>query len=192
MPKFANPLGIAVLAATFLLLPSCASIQGDDGTKIKISVSDKSEGYALLYDLVSKEKNVSKLLLIKRDTPQLKAVVKKIAAASKQATAELEKLAKSGEPLNLKITHLPRIEQKSRELIDAETGKALLHAKDVQFEFMLLNSQAEGMNYAAYLAKALAGVETNPVRQEFLRRTEKTFSQLHDEVYQMILNRYAR
>ncbi len=156
------------------------------------STSELSEGYALLYDLASREKNVSKVLIIKKDTPQLKAVIKEIAEFSKQTANELELMAKSDKAIDLKTTNLPRLENKTREMIDSETGKALLKSHDAQFEFKLLQSQVEGTNYASYLAKALAEVESNAERKTFLLKTASGFSALHDKVYQMILGRYVR
>lgn len=152
----------------------------------------QDEGYALLYDLVSKEKHVSKLLLIKWETPQLKAVIQKVARDSKKIAQELEKLAKQNPPLNLKVTRLPLIEQKARDLIEKEEGKGLLHTSDKPFEFKLLQSQISGMNYGSHLAEALLETETNAARRDFLQRAQGTLTGLRDEIYQMVLERYAR
>ncbi|MEO7677024.1 MAG: hypothetical protein ABIV39_09705 [Verrucomicrobiota bacterium] len=155
-------------------------------------IAHQAEGYALLYDLVSKEQNVSKLLIIKRDSPPLKAVIQKVARESKQIAKELEQLARQNPPLNLKSTGLPVIEQKARELIEKEEGKGLLRATGQPFEFKLLLSQIEGLNYGSHLAAALVETETNAARRAFLQRTQTTLASLRDEIYQMILERYAR
>jgi len=179
------------LFVVVVCLVGCAS-PGREASETPVNVSQLSEGYALLYDLLSKEKHVNLLLLVKKETPQLKAVIKKIAEGSGEIANELETLSKANPPLNLKVTNLPRVEQDARAIIDSETGKALLKVKGVPFEFKLLHSQVQGMSYGAYLAKALAEVETNATRKAFLQKTEKKLFALHDEVYQMILNRYAR
>ncbi len=145
-----------------------------------------------MYNLVSKEKNVSKLLIIKRDSPQLKAIIQKVARDSKQIAQELETLAKQNPPLNLKFAHLPLVEQKTRDLIEKEEGKGLLRTSDKPFEFKLLQSQIEGMNYGSHLAEALLETETNAARRAFLQRAQKTLAGLRDEIYQMVLERYTR
>ncbi len=132
------------------------------------------------------------MLLIKLESKQVDSVISRIADASKKTTEELESLAKENPPLELKFTHLPLMEEKSRDLIEKDTGKQLISTSGVQFEFMLLQSQVQGMDYAANLAGALLESETSPKRRAFLQRTQKTFAAFHDEIYQMILNRYIR
>jgi hypothetical protein len=95
-------------------------------------------------------------------------------------------------PLNLTVTHLPRIEHAARESIDKETSKQILNSQGVNLEFNMVSSQLAAMNYAAHLARSLAVVETNPRRKEFLLRTDRNFSELHAQVYKMLLTRYQR
>jgi hypothetical protein len=151
---------------------------------------DLSEGYALLYDLVSKEKQSSQLSIIKKIPPELKSPLERISETSKVTAKELETLARIDPPLNLKVTHLPRIEQAARESIAKETSKEILHSTGVDLEFKMLTSQLTGMNYAAHPARSLAVVETNPRRKEFLQRTDRKFSELHGQVYKMLFIRH--
>jgi hypothetical protein len=134
---------------------------------------DLSEGYALLYDLVSKEKQSSQLSIIKTMSP-------------------VEPLARINPPLNLEVTHLPRIEQAQRESIDKETTKQMLRSTGVDLEFNRVSSQLAAVNYAVHLARSLAIVETNPCRKEFLQRTDRKFSELHGQVYKMLFTHYQR
>jgi hypothetical protein len=53
----------------------------------------------------------------------------------------------------------------------------------------LVSSQLPAMNYVAHLAHSLAVVETNPRRKEFLQQTDRTFSELHGQVYKMLFTR---
>ena len=55
-----------------------------------------------------------------------------------------------------------------------------------------MSSRLAGMNYGAHLARSLAVVETNPWRKDFLLRTDRTFTELHGQVYKMLLTRYQR
>jgi hypothetical protein len=122
----------------------------------------------------------------------LKSLLERISETSKATAKELETLARINPPLNLKVTHLPRIEQATRESIDKETSKEILHSKGVALEFNMVSSQLAGMHYAAHLARSLAVVETTPQRKAFLQRTDRKFSELHNQASKMLFTRYQR
>ena len=176
------------------VLSACATLEpsATGGAPTKVNVSEFSEGYGLLYDLVSKEKQSSLLSIIKTTSPELKSLLERISETSKATAKELETLVKLDPTRNLKVTNLPRIEQDTRDSIDKETSKELLQSKGVDLEFHVLSSQLPAMNYAAHLARSLAVVETNPRRREFLLQTDRKFSDLHGQVYKMLLTRYQR
>src|ERR1700730_11484690 len=176
------------------VLSGCATVErgATERAPIKVNASEISDGYALLYDLVSKEKQSSLLSIIKKESPELKSLLERISDTSKATAKELDTLARIDPPLNLKTTHLPRIEQAARESIDKETSKGFLHSDGLDLEFNMVSSQLAAMNYAAHLARSLALVETNPRRKEFLQRTARKFSELHGQVYKMLFARYQR
>ena len=176
------------------VLSACATLEpsATGGAPTKVNVSEFSEGYGLLYDLVSKEKQSSLLSIIKTTSPELKSLLERISETSKATAKELETLVKLDPTRNLKVTNLPRIEQATRDSIDKETSKELLQSKGVDLEFHVLSSQLPAMNYAAHLARSLAVVETNPRRREFLLQTDRKFSDLHGQVYKMLFTRYQR
>jgi hypothetical protein len=180
--------------AAMWVLSACATLEpsATEGAPTKVNVSEFSEGYGLLYDLVSKEKQSSLLSIIKTMSPELKSLLERISETSKATAKELETLVKLDPTRNLKVTNLPRIEQATRDSIDKETSKELLQSKGVDLEFHMLSSQLPAMNYAAHLARSLAVVETNPRRREFLLQTDRKFSDLHGQVYKMLFTRYQR
>ncbi len=186
--------GLSITLAAIWVLSGCAILEprAKEGAPTKVNVSEFSEGYALLYDLVSKEKRASLLSIIKKESPELKSLLERVSEASKTTAKELETLAKLNPPLNLKVTHLPRIEEAARESIDKETSKAILNSEGVHLEFTMVSSQLAGMNYAAHLARSLAVGEPSPQRKEFLQRTDRKFSDLHRQMYNMLYARYQR
>jgi hypothetical protein len=97
--------------------------------------------------------------IIKKESPELKSLLERISEASKATAKELETLATIQPALNLKVTHLPRIEQAARESIDRETSKQILNSQGVDLEFNIVSSQLTGMNCAAHLARSLAVVD---------------------------------
>ncbi len=184
---FANAAKFAGLAVVAMLFVNCASFNPKVREQSKISVSEKSEGYAILYDLVSDEKHISKLSIIKRERPEFKSLIKRIAVAAKETATGFEAFAKKDPQLNLKVTHLPMAEQKARDSISSQMGKQILTSSGDPFESKLLMTQVEGLNYAAHLAQVLAEMETDLTRKQFLEKAAQKFTGLHDEVYQMLL-----
>jgi hypothetical protein len=117
--------------------------------------------------------------------PTRKSLLERISETSRATAEELDTLATMHPPPHLKVTHLPRIEQATRDSIDKETRNQILRSHGVDLEFNLVSSQLAGMNYGAHLARSLAVVETNPGRRDFLLRTDRTFTELHGQVYKM-------
>lgn len=185
---------LSITLAAVWLLSGCALLEprAKNDAPTNVNVSERSAGYALLYDLATQQKHSNLLSLIKKETPELKALLEKISKTSQATATELETLAKMSPPLNLKVTHLPRIEQATRDSIAKETSKEVLRSNGVEMELTMVSSQLSGMNYAAHLARSLALVEGNPRRKEFLQRSDRTYSELHDQVYKMLSTRYLR
>jgi hypothetical protein len=186
--------GISITLAAIWIFSGCTLLEprAKNDAPTHVNVSERSAGYAVLYDLASQQKHSSLLSLVKTETPELKSLLERISKTSQATVAELEALAALNPPLNLKVTRLPRIEQATRDSITEETSKEILHRNGVELEFTMVSSQLAGMNYAAHLARSLALVETNPRRKEFLQRTDRKYSELHDQVHKMLFVRYQR
>jgi hypothetical protein len=184
--------GLSIALATICVLSGCATVEppAKERAPTRVNFAELSEGYSLLYDLMSKEKQSSLLSIIKKESPELKSLLEKISETSKATATELDTLAKTQPLLNLKVTHLPRMEQAARDSIDKETSKEILHSSGVELEFNMVSSQLAAMNYAAHLARSLAVVETIPARKAFLQRTDRKFSELHSQVHKMLFTRY--
>src|SRR4051812_48774793 len=62
---------------------------------------------SLLYDLLNDEKNVDKLLIIKRESDELHQLVKDISTTADEGAKKLEQLAKADRTLDLHAMGLP-------------------------------------------------------------------------------------
>src|SRR5258708_28546721 len=89
----------------------------------------QSHGYALLYDLMGDERNVSKLLIVKRGRPELGILIKRISNICGEAHEQLEKFAKADPQVDLKDQGLPAAEIQTRKEISRTRGKELLANK---------------------------------------------------------------
>ncbi|HUR45068.1 MAG TPA: hypothetical protein VMZ27_04250 [Candidatus Saccharimonadales bacterium] len=150
-----------------------------------------SNGYALLYDLMGDEKNVSKLLIIKRERNELKEIVKAISHTAGEAHKQLDAFAKADPSLGLKDKGLPAAEVATRESISKAKAKELLTDKGKDFELQLLLSQNEALTYGQHLALTAALKETSAPRVQFLQSLSRDLGQLRQRVIAMLSAHYS-
>ncbi|HZR20210.1 MAG TPA: hypothetical protein VFE51_23205 [Verrucomicrobiae bacterium] len=181
-------LGSAMLP-TWLLLTGCCATESNS-SKTEALVEPAKAGTAatlnnaldLLHDLLGDEKNLSKVLIIKEASPQLKELVKKISATAKADLKTLEAFQKTGDAPAWGHLGLPSGERATRAAISKSKEHELLHSKDSEFEFQLLLSQAEGLNYGAYLARVAAESDPNTAHASQLSAISRDLAQLRSEV----------
>jgi hypothetical protein len=149
------------------------------------------QGYRLLAELVGDEKDVSKLLLIKHERPELGTLIKEISATCAQAHKELLAFAKTDPSLDFKTDVLPAAERETRQQISKERRKELLHAKGKPLEVGLLLTQVEALTYAHQLAAVLAQSDSVAERKKFLVRLATDLQQLQGKVKDMLLAHYS-
>ena len=149
-------------------------------------VLSRNNSASLLYEIVSDEKHLSKLLIIKRDRKELHELVKKISETSATTAEVLEKFAKEDTQFDLKQPNLPPAEIATRELQSKTLTKELLHSSGPEFEFQLLLTQAQALGYAQALATVTAANETDQKRREELTKISSNLTQLYEAVLQML------
>jgi hypothetical protein len=152
-----------------------------------IRAEDLPAGYALLFKLLSDEKDVSKLLLIKHENRALHEVIKEISRVTGDARKSVEKFGKAAR-INLEDQQLPAIETAARESISKEKAKQLLGSKGNDFQFRLLLSQNEALTYGRHLALALRNGEPDAPRREFLESLASRLDDLQTRVLKMLNN----
>lgn len=151
----------------------------------------QNEGYSLLYDLMSKQKDVDKLLFIKKEKPDVGTVIERIAATCTNAAQKMESFRTEDPSLNLEVKSLPSVEEATRASIESQRTSELLFSAGKDFEVHLLLSQAEGISYGAHLAKVLAEEEKHNGRKEYMMHLSKELQDLHKGVLEIISSRYA-
>ena len=188
MPRLLR--GAVVILALLLL---CASLPGakERRSADNKSVEVRNNAASLLYDLLREEKDVRKLLVIKRDSDELHTLIKAVAKEAGESAKALEALARRDTTLDLRTSGLPPGERAARESISKAKAGELLRAKGNDFEFRLLLTQVEALNYASHLAKVAAENDTVAERVEFLDGLSKRTARLRDEVVELLRARAA-
>ena len=186
------------IAAVFLLcvLCGCKSFQSQSPTaqsesapasaKRNVNLPIRNNALALLDDLLNDEKNVSKILLVKHHSDGLAKLIKDISSTAGQGAKMLDEFPKNEPGLDLRRLDLPPGEMAGRKLISKTKEHLLLSSKDAEFEFQLLLTQSEALNYGAHLAMVVADCETQPERvREFLKLSAQ-MRDLHERVLAML------
>jgi len=177
-----RPWVCGTLIVCALAVAGCSTVQKALPTAAWHKARVRNEGYSLLYQLMSQDSDVAKILIIKHADPPVADVIKEIASTCGQAKKELEQFHEKDRHLSFEMTNLPQIEQKTRAAIESTVTKQLLFSSGKTFERRLLFTQAESMNYAAHLATVLHNQEDNPARQAFLATLSQQCTTLHDRV----------
>jgi hypothetical protein len=150
------------------------------------NLQTRNNALALLDDLMNDEKNVSKILIIKHNSDELGKLIGDISKTAGNDAKMLEALAKTEPGLNLKSFDLPPGEMATRKAISKTKQELLLHSKDAEFQFQLLLTQVEALNYGAHLALVIAENESQSERtREFLRMSAELRA-LHERVLAML------
>jgi hypothetical protein len=156
-----------------------------------VASSTNSHGYALLYDLVKDEKDVSKLRFIKHERTELKSLLQEIARVNHDACSRLEAFAKTNHEIDIKNQGLPAAEVQARGAIGKFKQSSILHSKDKDLEIQLLLSENEALTYGSHLAQVVSAAEADPSRKQFLQQLAATLSKLQGNVIDLLRKHYS-
>jgi hypothetical protein len=131
--------------------------------KSKIEV--RNNAASLLADLLGDEKNVSKILIIKRNSAELGRLIKAISKTADDGAEQLEALAKNDTTLNLHALQLPPGEIATRAAMSKTKEHELIFSSGEKFELNLLLTQTEALDYGSHLAKIAAENSSSPEQQ---------------------------
>jgi hypothetical protein len=109
-------------------------------------------------------------------------LVQNIAKTTGRGADLLQSLAKNEPGLNLKATSLPPGEIATRKAIAKLKEDLLLHSKDAEFEFQLLLTQVEALNYGANLAQVAAENEPQANHSREFLALGAQLKGLHEQV----------
>lgn len=181
----------AVLVSFALLAGGCTLHQSSEEVPVKSrNGSTDHHGYALLFALLSDEKDLSKLLIVKRERAELRDLIKAISETAARGHQQLEAFAKADRSLNLLKQGLPPAESTTRASISRATAKELMAGSGKELELRLLLTQNEALTYGMHLAETVAKAERDPQRTKYLQQLAGELGQLQRRVVAMLLANY--
>jgi hypothetical protein len=160
------------------LRSSSMATPSEKPTKLEV----RNNAASLLSDLLNDEQNVDKVLIVKRASPDVAALVKLIAATAATHVRELDEMASNDPALDLRAIDLPPGEVATRDATAKAEERALLFSGGTNFEFNLLFSQAQAQNYGGQLAAVAAKNSEHPGQVHTFDTISKTMERLDAQV----------
>jgi hypothetical protein len=192
--QFRLPSRSTVLAAAVVLvwgLGGCSLLGPKPSMQTPIDDPESVNiGYVLLYDLVAKQKNTDKLLIIKRVSSEVRALIEELSNAAGELNDELERFAKQDRLIKLDRRVLPLIEALQRENVQAERGKQFLETSGKEFERLLLLTQSGVLTMERHISRVMRDKELNPERKAFWEGAVKTFDRLYAKLVKLLEDQY--
>jgi hypothetical protein len=184
-----NPPLFALASIAFLSALGCAS-EAPPPPPAKGAPS--AHGYALLYEILGQEKDVSKLLVVKRERDDFEAVIDSISEVTGKAYDDLGELGKADRSLDLTDNGLPAGERAAREAIAASKRNALLTENGEEFEMLMALAQGEALGYLVGLTESLSRAEPDPERLAFVQALWRDARRLQESLLALVRTRYRR
>lgn len=172
-----------------MLLVGCQSVPtADPATQKQVTIN---QGYALLYDTISQETQVDKILILKKPGKDVSDVLTEIAQLAQQTKKQLDTYAKADASLGYDKDGLPPMESASRKAVSSDTTRTILFSGGKAFEFNMLLSQYQAMNYVVYLSESLAKEDPNDTRKTYMTQLAKDARALRDQVIKLLQTPYV-
>jgi len=132
------------------------------------------------------EKNVSKILIVKGSSDELRNLIKTISRTADDGGKRLAELARRDPTLDLQVVGLPVGEKAAREAEAKTEEHELLFSSGANFAFNLLMTQAQALGYGSHLAAVAAKNAPSTEQGDQLRLLGASLDQLGKQVAQMI------
>lgn len=178
------------ILVSVLVLGGCATTPVEQPPSASQKQRMLNEGYSMLYDAVSKQKQTDKLLLIKLESKEVKTVIGGLSDAAERIQKDLDEAAKRDPRLELRLQPLPEIEVEARKSANFERLKDLLGQTGKEFERLLLLTQSGALNAERHLAKTLSEKETDPHRKKLMQEVSRVFDDQYQKVVRLLEAEY--
>ena len=149
-----------------------------DASKIEV----RNNAASLLYDLLGDEKDVSKILIIRRRPARVSRVIKAISKTAGDGQDQIDALAKEDKTLDLHALQLPPGETATRAAISKTKEHELIFSSGEKFELNLLLTQTDALDYGSHLAKIAAENSSSPEQKSKFHSLDLALNALFQRV----------
>lgn len=177
----------AALLVACLWLIGCAS----GAVAVQQEIPPRTAGYAALYNLMSRNSGVNKLLIFKSVPPEVEDAIDAYAQQCGNAADQIKQFAEDDKSIDLDAGWLTPIEKQARDGIESATTSALLTTSGDAFQKHLLLSQISSAEYGAHLAQAVADHETNDKRKKYLTSLADELATTHKRLMKLVKPAHA-
>ena len=146
----------------------------------------RNNAVSLLYDLFQDEKNVNKVLIIKRNSAELGHLINAVAHTSGDAAKRLEAMAQADPHIRLHALELPDGEKATRASIARTKEHELLFSSGDNFAFQLLLTQTDALSYGWHLSKIAAENSTAPDEVRAFGEISGSYKDLYGQTLDML------
>lgn len=177
----------SVLLALLTFTPACrtAAPRVEDvvpgGTNTALN-----QGYATLYATIRDDADIDKVLMLKRPSGDVTALVRDIAQFCRETRDQMHALRAADASLDFERQGLPQVEALTRQAISDATSKQLMFSGGGSFEVRVLLTQHEALNYITHLSATLANAEPDAERKRFLTQLSSDSAKLHQRVLSLL------
>ncbi len=180
-----------------LLLTSAALPVGCQGAMKRGSLEPSgspsialAHGYGLLYWTIDQESKVDQILILKKPAVPVAELLTAIGEFSRSAKSRLEEFARQDPSIVLDDHGLPEVEVRARASISADTSRQIVFSGGRDFEFRILLTQHEALNYISHLAGTLSEQDAVEVRKQYFAQIAVDAGALHDRVIAQLATPY--
>ena len=181
---------IIAIAATQLLFGCAIAGSNQTADPTRQQLADPNSGYALLYSIVSVQKNSDKILIIRKVSPDVSALTKEISDLAGDLDTQLKQLAKDDPSIKLDAVVLPTIENRQRESAALERAKQFLAITGKPFERLLLLTESGVLTTERHLTRVMGDEEKNPQRKIFWKNAQQQFDQIYAKLRALLESQY--
>lgn len=154
-----------------------------------MDLATRDNALALLQELMSEEKRLSKLLTIKDESRELNQLVRTISENADRVEDRLKPFERREHRPSRNPADLPPGEVAARESMARVKHQLLAQSKGSEFELHLLLAEAESLNYAIHLARVAGENEPQSAAAEEYNNMSMRFKELYHRVLGMLRSR---
>jgi hypothetical protein len=152
-----------------------------------------SEGYSMLYKDLDDLSKIHLIFLVKSEAKPVNDLTTAVTEYADSLKSTLERVARDYPAVNIKLTPLPAIEQRTREAMGKD--RVLSFAPVVgltgeSFDRRVLQSLEGLLNHLRFSAKALADEEPEPSLKQIATTAHDKLDQFYKQVVDMLTEKY--